>query len=248
MSDLMSKAVSKVVDNILDTAKGLPSWSNFYCPDCRDKCHGYYTVGQQPYCYTCRNPMKNIKELDQPENWAIFSEELALGPQGSRILIEEDKFKTGLECKTCDGAGHLGELCATCHGSKIENYTDHDTGEERQQMCRFCAIGERGGRLALGFKLCPSCGGKQSSIIVPPSAERRPTTGKIVAVGPDVKLFKVGERVLYTNYTGQDFQIKDSPKLRIMVETDVYCKIKGKKSIVEAVAEKDTSNVGVTPS
>lgn len=58
-------------------------------------------------------------------------------------------------------------------------------------------------------------------LAIPDSAKRRTTTGHVIAVGPDVTLFKVGDRILYTAFAGTDVQVKGKPACRIMTSDEV---------------------------
>lgn len=162
---------------------------------------------------------------DKPEWWGIINDKFALSPNGTRILIREDEFRTGLECTTCDGKGHTNEKCPLCKGTKFESSIDPETGENTVFMCRACAVGEKGGRQSYGFKLCPSCNGRTATIIIPETSERRPTSGVIIAIGKEVNEFSIGDHVLYSNYVGQKFDFEDVV-LRTMHQSDVYCRIK----------------------
>lgn len=50
---------------------------------------------------------------------AIIDGELALEALNNNIVILEDPFRTGFECKACDGEGHTKEPCKSCAGSKV---------------------------------------------------------------------------------------------------------------------------------
>lgn len=218
-----------------------------YCESKGIKEKGYKYSGGQYICYRCGSIM--ITE-DKPEWWGIINENLALGPNGTRILIKEDEFKTGLECKTCNGKGHLGEICKVCSGTKFEAGENSD-GVLEHFMCRACSVGQKGARKSYGFKLCTACRGKTALIIVPDDAERRPTSGIVIAIGPKVVDFNIDDHVLYSNYVGQAFPFEGFA-LRVMHENDVYCKIKAlkkeglQKTITETV-DKDLENAGLAP-
>jgi co-chaperonin GroES (HSP10) len=94
------------------------------------------------------------------------------------------------------------------------------------------------------------CGGTgTSSIVVPDDAQKRPTTGVITSVGPlcayspiggqfvpkplHVRL-KAGDRVFFTLYSGNEYQLGPSGNqvtIRILKEAEVLGKIKGKSEI-----------------
>jgi chaperonin GroES len=72
-----------------------------------------------------------------------------------------------------------------------------------------------------------------SGIVIPDTAKEKPQQGKVIAVGPgrlddngkrvamDVK---VGDRVLYAKYTGQEVKI-DRDELIVISEKDVLAKV-----------------------
>ena len=134
---------------------------------------------------------------------------------GDRILVMEDPFKSGYECETCGGSGKL--KCDNCE----EGITS--TGKK----CSFC---EQSGRIK-----CPVCLGKGGLIVVPDNQQARPTTGRIVSIGEDVKKYGVGESCLYASYCGHllelggydshDNEIKVN--LRVIRESEMLCRITG---------------------
>jgi co-chaperonin GroES (HSP10) len=101
---------------------------------------------------------------------------------GDRVLIEEDEFKSGYECSTCDGKGRT--TCANCSG----------VGENSGKKCSTCD--------AAGITTCPACNGKGGIIVAPEISERRPSTGQVVSVGHKCKMLNVGDTVLYSNFAG----------------------------------------------
>lgn len=222
-------------------------FSGWYCPHCLEKCTGYKAEFNNLICYSCGGDM--LKQ-DDPKNWGIVNEDLALGPNGSRVLLKEDEFKTGLECKTCEGSGHSDETCPVCNGTKFEQAENAD-GIIEAFMCRACSVGQRGARKCYGYKLCKDCQGKTALIIIPEEAERRPTSGIVIAVGNKCEHFNVGDHLLYSNYVGQAFNF-EGVSLRIMHEADVYCKIKqlkekGLRKTIQEKPDKDLENAGLTP-
>jgi chaperonin GroES len=77
----------------------------------------------------------------------------------------------------------------------------------------------------------------KGGIILPDTAKEKPQEGKIVAVGrgkmdDNGKIqpleLKVGDRVLYGKYTGNEIKTKDGKELLIMREEDVLAVISGK--------------------
>lgn len=131
-----------------------------------------------------------------------------------RILIQEDEFKSGHECPSCDGKGRTA--CPECHGEGKYQIEGHE---------RSCANCE-----SKGTTVCTDCEGKGGLIIVPETAQRRPTTGKIVSVGDGVKYLKLGDSVLYSNFAGYVVDLDRAGvkvTLRILHESEVLCGMEG---------------------
>ncbi len=59
-----------------------------------------------------------------------------------------------------------------------------------------------------------------SGIILPDSAKEKPSEGKILAVGKDVKEVKVGDKVLYGKYGPTEIKV-DGKEVLIAKEEDV---------------------------
>jgi co-chaperonin GroES (HSP10) len=215
-------------------------FSGFYCARCLDDCPGFRRFAGKVCCDKCGDEMI---EANDPSEWAVFLETEALRAIGERILVLEDEFKSGYECKDCDGKGHTDVVCKFCKGRRT--YKGLDDGGS----CPDCEVGTSDGRKSFGYELCPTCKGQQARVIIPDSAKRRPLTGRILSIGRKVTEFKVGDRVMYTNYTGTDFEIKGGIKVRIMLQHDVMCEHKRlNKSMASpssGIINKELSNVGV---
>ena len=77
---------------------------------------------------------------------------------------------------------------------------------------------------------------ERSRIITPDSAKRRPTTGKILAVGDNVyPMLTVGTRVVYGLYSGTVINFKDQPAFRILGQDEVLSVVRGADLILEGV-------------
>src|SRR5207245_1700584 len=83
---------------------------------------------------------------------------------GDRLLVSEDEFKSGYECRTCNGVGRI--TCDQCGGQG-----EYGRGGT-QFKCSFCGGG--------GQLKCSACGGKGGLLVVPDIAQRRPSTGQVV--------------------------------------------------------------------
>jgi chaperonin GroES len=76
----------------------------------------------------------------------------------------------------------------------------------------------------------------EGRIIVPDKAQRRPTTGTVVAVGALMKEYKIGDRVLYAQFSGTGINLKNQPAYRILNENEILCTIEGDVEIEEVSA------------
>ncbi len=74
---------------------------------------------------------------------------------------------------------------------------------------------------------------KRGGIIIPDTAKEKPQQGEVLAAGPgrvddDGKRIpmdvKVGDRVLYAKYSGQEIKI-DQEEYIVLSEKDVLCKV-----------------------
>lgn len=131
-----------------------------------------------------------------------------------RLLIEEDQFKSGYECITCGGRGKL--KCSDCQGSGERSIEGGPT-----KKCSACSE---------GTVVCHSCKGKGGLIVTPETAERRPTSGTVVSVGPDCKYVKVGDSVLFSNFAGYLVELNRAGSkvaLRILHETELLAGMEG---------------------
>ena len=190
--------------------------------------------------------LRKLNEQDETK-WAIIADKMGLRPIADRILIAVDKFKTGYECKTCDGVGHTDEVCPLCKGTKMEKVEKEDA--DYIGPCRACTVGTSDGRKSHGYKLCPSCNGRESLLIIPEQNQRRPTTGTVLAIGSDVTEFTVGTKVLMNNYTGSPFEIEGA-QLIVCRQHDVLCEARMMKGgqTIEEQRYNDLERLGVNQS
>jgi co-chaperonin GroES (HSP10) len=147
--------------------------------------------------------------------------------KGDRIVIVEDPFVSGYECRTCHGPGTLP--CNTC-----------DNGRSRvnqEIVCKIC-LG------SMKFT-CPDCQGKgviKGGLVIADKSQRRPTTGKIVSAGAMVgykligdtyqkmESYKIGDRVMYGSFAGHSIDLDDKGKsvvLRILHDTEILSEVAG---------------------
>jgi len=65
-----------------------------------------------------------------------------------------------------------------------------------------------------------------SGLYLPDNAKEKPVIAKVVAVGPNTKSLKVGDRIVYKEYSTTDLKINDDEYL-IVKEEDVLATIAG---------------------
>jgi co-chaperonin GroES (HSP10) len=186
---------------------------------------------------------KEISDKGQKENWAIIKGQYALNPKEDRLLVLEDGYKSRFDCGKCGGKKHLGEMCHYCGGTKMY----------KGSPCRDCEVASAktdnyiGGTESLGFVPCDQCKGQGGTIVIPDDSQKNSTTGNILAVGDKVHIYHVGEKIMFTSFTGSPFIFLDM-SLRIINEKDVLCSVKQLKANVEGLNEgrfADLDNTGV---
>ena len=64
-----------------------------------------------------------------------------------------------------------------------------------------------------------------SGLYLPVSAKEKPKTADVIAVGKDVNEVKIGDRVVYKNYSATEIKV-DSENLIILNEEDILGVIK----------------------
>ena len=108
-----------------------------------------------------------------------------------KIIVMFDDYKSGYECKTCNGKGEvLG--CGPCG----------NTGKDRfMQECKVCK-----GKGVEHKNICPDCKGKGGILVIPETAKSLPTTGVVMSMGPDTDAMK------YTRMIRQALQIIEGYK------------------------------------
>lgn len=169
-----------------------------------------------------------VKKQRQPM-LAIVDDELALEAFHTNIIVKEDKFRTGFECKVCDGECHGTVKCPRCKGDKTVKAAALDDKESQGLIpCKACLIMSHTGQLVpCGFIPCDTCKGKGASIIVPEESMRRPSSGTVVSTGDKVEKLKCGQRVLYSNHAGNAINFKQQTVFRVMHEHEVFMILHG---------------------
>jgi chaperonin GroES len=63
-----------------------------------------------------------------------------------------------------------------------------------------------------------------SGLYLPDNAKEKPKTAKVVAVGPDVKQVKVGDRIIYKSYSTTDVKV-GSEEYMLVKEEDILATV-----------------------
>ena len=63
-----------------------------------------------------------------------------------------------------------------------------------------------------------------SGIYLPEAAKEKPSTSKVVAIGPDVKHVKVGDQIVYKDYMATELKI-DTIDYLVIKEEDVLATV-----------------------
>lgn len=138
---------------------------------------------------------------------------------GDNIMILEDEFKSSYDCRTCQGAGKLRSNCLKCDSTGKLDAKGMALPKEAHDfvVCGLCD--------GFGYKDidCSACNGKGAIVEIPKEQRKKPTSGTIVSIGPDVKIYKVSDRVCYSNYIGNFLPFNDQDRIKIMREHEAMC-------------------------
>lgn len=163
------------------------------------------------------------------DNWAIILDTYALRPIKDRVLVQQDGYKSARDCTKCKGIGHLNVKCSECKGrGTFRGKKDTD------DKCTTCFIlrdksqpASIGAWINLnGHEPCDLCNGLgSSSIVVPDDSKIKTSTGNVIAIGRQVTEYKVGTKVMFTNYTGTPFEFVGLD-FRLIHEMDILCEVR----------------------
>lgn len=134
---------------------------------------------------------------------------------GKNIMILEDEFMSSYDCKTCKGSGQVIKECLKCSG----NGSYRDQGESTETCAKCDGKGK-------WLEDCKDCNGKGALLEIPDQAKSRPTSGRIISIGPDVTIYKLIDRVAYSGYTGHLLPFKGNSRIRVMSEHEPFCIIR----------------------
>lgn len=73
----------------------------------------------------------------------------------------------------------------------------------------------------------------EGRIIIPGQAQRRPTTGKVIAIGEGVTKIEVGDHVVWPMLSGTLIKFRGHPDYHIFNEDEILAKIIGEAELEE---------------
>lgn len=68
-------------------------------------------------------------------------------------------------------------------------------------------------------------------VIIPDAAQRRPTTGTVIAVGAEITKVAVGDKILYGNFSGTGINFANRPAFRILTEDEILAIVVGDEKL-----------------
>ena len=172
----------------------------------------YYSNDKIFHAKDCPTQVETPKPQPVPTTFHPYDLDLGFTACWDRLVIVEDQFQSGYECKDCKGTGKVP--CTEC-----DNGTSRLNPNVKCKTCNGATTHD-----------CPACGGKGATIIIPDTAQRRPTTGKVVSAGEKCMRFKEGDSVLFSNFAGHDIKLKrgyEEMVIRVLHETEIICMMSG---------------------
>ena len=207
---------------------------------------GYYRArsGQQKLL-TVHKRVRRARVFD-PNNFAPVGKSSKLIPVGDELIIKCDVFKDEAMCRACAGKGHSDSTCAECGGTAVwwvdaNGARDKRSGVDRSGLkevpCSACLCSTYDSPFprSTGRVPCAQCKGTGQRVGVAGIAlaaqyESVPTTGVILAIGPDVVRWSRGDRCLFDTFTGKEYEY-EGRKYRIIKQQYPMCKVVGQDDI-----------------
>lgn len=142
---------------------------------------------------------------------------------GDRILVRKDVLELEDACKACHGRGYdEGAVCDMCNGVQLLRPSEDS---DQTISCGACDVlgYDRERRWSCGRKPCGSCRGSgwRHGIVIPQVAERKPITGIIVSLGPECRLYKLGDRIIHSRFAGHELTVAKNESYTMMRESEV---------------------------
>lgn len=224
----------------------LPPGASLNQADCKP---GYYRTmnGRQKKISSTRTQLTVKRHTVDLMNFAPVGTHTRLVPLGEEIIIQCDRFMDEATCKACRGAGHSDFVCTECGGSKVWYVDEHGNRDKRasadrslltKQHCPACYASEASSplRRSTGYQPCKPCGGTgqagvgQSKIAAVTDRQDEPTTGIILAIGPQVTRLDRGDRVMFSRYAGITYEY-DKRSYRVMKQQYPIAKVIGQGDV-----------------
>lgn len=193
-----------------------------------------------------KNRATHKTKLPDPNNFAPLGSNTRFYPYGDEIVVKVDRFSDEATCRECKGSGHSESTCPECGGLKgnwfdTAGNKDNRSTADRTVLsfvhCQACRAAQYGDPIprSTGKVPCKSCKGQgqamgESSIAISTEYEDVPTTGIVLAIGPQCKRIDRGERVMFARFCGQEYEY-EGRKYRIMKENYPMGKVVGKAEI-----------------
>lgn len=159
-----------------------------------------------------RSP-KEHPQYRSPKNRAPMGMGVSGHPLGDYVVVLQDRYRDELQCRKCAGRGYGTVECRGCGGTGLVQGLV--SGEFRPVECADCrssdfdspALPKSTGKLP-----CSECRGtgqasaRVTGLVTSTENAKEPSTGVIVAVGKTVTEFMLGERILYSQFTGITYE------------------------------------------
>jgi co-chaperonin GroES (HSP10) len=202
------------------------------------------------YRTTAGNYRKFVKrgrpytKVIDPNNFAPVGKSTRLIPVGDEMIVRCDKFKDEAQCRECSGSGASGSTCLECGGTAVWRVDENGVRDKRSgvpglkevpcQRC-LCSTYDSPFRRSTGKVPCIACKGTgqlvgTAGITIAAQYEAVPTTGIIMAIGPDVTRWNRGDRCLFDTFTGKEYEY-EGRKYRIIKQQYPMCLVVGQDDV-----------------
>jgi hypothetical protein len=157
-----------------------------------------------------------------------------------KILVSIDIFKSGYECRVCEGkkrllvqcecvtSGHPGFRYGRDELKEIETSLGKDIADAREKMwCPSCGGNPKSKE---HNDICEACKGRGCLLELPDNSKNLPTTGVVVSIGSVAREksgYKVGDRILFGPYAGTMIPTKVGLMFKVMDWYQAWCRIEG---------------------
>ncbi len=149
---------------------------------------------------------------------------------GDRILVRKDVLELEDACRACHGRGYdESAVCEHCGGTARVLLSDHES-----VSCHVCIVlgYDIEQKWSCGRQACERCYGTgwRGGVVIPQVAERKPITGIVVSVGPECRLYKLGDRVIHSRFAGHELTVAKNESYVMMRESEVLAILRQRKT------------------